>query len=510
MLENGSYFHNTSLSLSDILGKPYTHAACSAYAKLSGRSETDLKAIADKKIEFYPIQFQNRLKELIPFIGKKIVETSYFTSSSGAASNSFNTASHIMQAPLSGMGYLKVTESGSVQAITKSEHYHAPLGHNFPGYQLIQNAQAIGISNITHNNTRGHITRLLESELIAIANSGQENDRKISRVINLQTGSLAVEAGVKMMLNRFYKSDPVIKTPVPYAGKIPVFLVMADYEMGKQANYHGTTILTQTMRGLWPELYQKFESAEAYKVVPVPINDFNAFKKIVATYDAEQYKIAGFIHELILMNYGGIAISKEFLQSAYELCDKHDIPTLVDEIQSCLWAPDMFLYKEYGLNPDFVSVGKGFPGGQFASSKILLSEKMDNLSQFGALVTNGQEELASLAYLITIQFVKQNREITRNIGDYYEAKLHNLAEKHKNIIIKREGNRHLGALIFESAEKAATFAQVINAKGFDISAQTYKANCPPAALTKIPLIADVNLIDALVTCMDEVLSNSLI
>jgi len=508
MPENGIYFCDTSLSLSDILGKPYTQAVCSAYAAISGISEKDLNAIADKKIEFYPSQFQNRIMALIPFIGKKIIETSSFISSSGAPTDAFSKASNSTQAPLSGIGYLKVTESGSVQAITKSEHYHAPLGHNFPGYQLIQNAQAIGITNTTHNNTRGHITRLLESELIQIANNGHKNDRKISKVINLQTGSLAVEAGVKMMLSRFYKSDPVLKTPAQYAGKIPVFLVMADYEMGKQANYHGTTILTQTMRGLWPDLYEKFERAEAYKVVPVPINDFDAFKNIVATYDSAQYKIAGFIHELILMNYGGIAISKEFLQSAYELCEKHDIPTLVDEIQSCLWAPDMFLYKEYGLNPDFVSVGKGFPGGQFASSKILLSEKMDNLSQFGALVTNGQEELASLAYLITIQFVKQNRDITTRIGDYYETELQGLAEKHKDIIIKREGSRHLGALIFESAEKAANFAKVINARGFDISAQTYKANCPPAALTKLPLIADVKLVDALISCMDEVLSHS--
>ena len=82
MPENGIYFYNTSLSLSYMLGKPYTQAVCSAYAALSGRSEEDLNTIADKKIEFYPSQFQNRIMELIPFIGKKIIETSSFISSS--------------------------------------------------------------------------------------------------------------------------------------------------------------------------------------------------------------------------------------------------------------------------------------------------------------------------------------------------------------------------------------------------------------------------------------------
>ena len=205
------------------------------------------------------------------------------------------------------------------------------------------------------------------------------------------------------------------------------------------------------------------------------------------------------------MNYGGIKVDKEYLQKAYSLCHERDIPTLVDEIQSCLWAPDFFLYKEYGLNPDFVSVGKGFPGGQYAASKILLTEKMDNLNQFGALVTNGQEELASLAYLITIRFAHANRDITRELGDYFELSLKKMAEKFPDIIKKIEGTRHLSSIVFESAETAAEFAGIVRDRGFDISAQTYKANCPPAALIKIPLIADRNLIDAFIACMEEVL-----
>ena len=69
----------------------------------------------------------------------------------------------------------------------------------------------------------------------------------------------------------------------------------------------------------------------------------------------------------------------------------------------------------YGLNPDFVAIGKGFPGGQYPASRILLSAEMDNLNQFGALVTNGQEELASLAYLITMEYAQENAEELRDI-----------------------------------------------------------------------------------------------
>ena len=135
-------------------------------------------------------------------------------------------------------------------------------------------------------------------------------------------------------------------------------------------------------------------------------------------------------------------------------------------------------------------MGKGFPGGQYAASKILLTEKMDNLNQFGALVTNGQEELASLAYLITIRFAHANKEITRELGDYFELSLNRMADKFPNIIKKIEGMRHLSSIVFESTETTAEFAKKVRNQGYDISAQTYKANCPPAALTKIPLIAD--------------------
>lgn len=505
-------FVNISLSLSDILGEDYITSVCKAKSFLEGLPIDDYLSVAHEKVDFSPAAHQERLIQLIPSIGNKVIDRPFKDHLQSSSTDSFNAAFSAGQSPLSSTGYYKVTESGMLRAITKSEHYHAPLGHDFPGYKLIENAKFLGISNVTHNNTRGFITRLLENDLIRIANGSYGTDTdsaaepdSLTKVINLQTGSLAVEAGLKMMLARFYTSDPGMGIEPEFRGKVPVFIVMEDLNGGKQANYHGTTILTQTMRELWPELYDKFVQADAYVIKSVPINDIAAFKKTVTENDSGKYKVAGFFHEIILMNYGGIKLDKEYLQQAHAFCKERDIPTLVDEIQSCLWAPDFFLYKEYGLKPDFVSVGKGFPGGQYAASKILLTERMDNLNQFGALVTNGQEELASLAYLITIRFAHANKEITRKLGDYFEASLNRIAENFPHIIKEIEGMRHLSAIVFESAETAADFAEKVRSRGYDISAQTYKANCPPAALTKIPLIADSRLIDAFVGCMEDVL-----
>jgi acetylornithine/succinyldiaminopimelate/putrescine aminotransferase len=411
-----------------------------------------------------------------------------------------------------------VGEDGVLYLVSKSEHYHASLGHDFPGYRLIENAKKLGVANITHNNTRGHITRLVEEQLVRAANGLKPGDRKalervlesrephtLNRVINLETGSLAVEAALKMMLARFYRLHQHFPAP-PYLGRVPVFLVLADNEGGRQANYHGTTLLTQAMRGMWPELYAALDREELFLAQPVRINDLGHFEQTLERYESGKYKVAGFFHELILMNYGGIRLEERYLARAYELCRRHDVPTMADEIQSCIWSPELFLFREYRLKPDFVSVGKGFPGGQYPASKILFSSHLDSLDQFGALVTNGQEELASLAYLITMEFVRANAGYVQELGEYYERSLRALARRHPKALERIEGRRHLCSLFFRSEEKAVAFIRTLNEGGIDISAQTYKAKCPPSALTKLPLTATPKIVDVLVARMDAALS----
>jgi acetylornithine/succinyldiaminopimelate/putrescine aminotransferase len=508
--------NNIALSLSDLVGNEYVEAVCKTKAFIENRNIDEFLEIAREKIEFFPDQFSTRIDQLIDYTGKQICN-SVFESSPGAGTNAFNEAAKIEMAPLSSFGFIRVGENGKVYLTAKSEHYHVPLGHSFPGYKLIANAKRLGIPNATHNNTRGHITRLLETELIRIVNGLEKDDKEgldqvlkstdpqvINRVLNLETGSIAVEAALKMMLSKFYRLDKTYPEP-KYSGKTPVFIVIADHKGGKEANYHGTTVLTQILRGMWPDLYSVLEQKNIFNIQQVKINDIDDFIKKIKNFNSGKFKVAGFFHEIILMNYGGIKLESDYLQDVYKICRKKDIPVIVDEIQSCLWAPDFFMFREYGLNPDFISIGKGFPGGEYPASKLLTTAAMDNLNLFGALVTNGQEELASLSYLITMAFAEANKPYTRKIGDYYENQVRELGKKFSNIIINVEGSRHLTTLFFESAKKTVDFASFLNNRCIDISAQTYKADCPPAALTKIPLISTYKMVDFIILTMQEAL-----
>lgn len=500
---------NIHLSLADLTGADYANALCEARAFLTGGSLSSYRALADEKVEFYPDAFRERLDGMLDAVGAPVIPR-FTASAAGAGTLGVNKATKTDTAPVGGMGFYRVGEDGRLYLITKSEHYHAPLGHDFPGYRLGRIAEELGVPNATHNNTRGHITRLLERELVRAANGLSRADgagldrilastepRVLNRITNLETGSLAVEAALKAMLARFYRMEDNQPLP-PYAGRIPVFLVIADHEGGRKANYHGTTILTQVMRDMWPELGQSLAEHGAYVVKGVKINDGDDFRAVLERWDAPPYKVAGFFHEIVLMNYGGIRLDRDFLRATYALCRAHDVLVLVDEIQSCLWSADLFMFREYGLQPDFVSIGKGFPGGQYAASRILGTAPYDTMQQFGALVTNGQEELASLAYLVTMAFAEANREYVVALGDYYADCLNGLASEFSDVVETVEGWRHLSALRFYDVDLAVRFIKVMNAAGYDISAQTYKASCPPTVLTKIPLIASYAMVDRFV------------
>ena len=510
-------FRGVSASLADLIGSAGATAAAHARAALTGAEVAGLLHLAHDPVEFLPAAFLEQQHRLLPQVGATVLAAAFREALRGASPAGFDAATKRGQAPLSALGLFRVGEDGRLWLISKSEHYHVPLGHGFPGYALLDRARQLGIPNATHNNTRGRITRLLEEELVRTVNGLAPGDSAAlervlashdpyvcNRVLNLETGSLAVEAALKMVLARFYSIEPGGSAPA-YHGRTPVLLVVGNDEGGLQANYHGTTFLTQTMRGMWPEFGAGMESRGLFRVCPVRPNRIDDLEAAFARCDRGPTKIAAFFHEIVMMNYGGRLLTREFLQRAYALCRAHDVPTVCDEIQSCLWHPDLFMFREWGLTPTFVAVGKGLPGGEYPASRLVFSAALDCLPQFGALVTNGQEELASLAYLITMRWATANSEITRDIGDYYETRLRALASAHPGKITAVEGSRHMTTLCFSDLSVAKNFAGQLNQRGLDASVQVYKAECPPAVLTKIPLICTPAVVDFMAARMDEAL-----
>ena len=513
-MERG-YFKSVRLCMADVVGRQYIQKVIAAQAWLTAGGASRLRRIATTPVDFFPATLERRLARLLPQVGRKVCPA-WTRPEPGASSREFNLAVNAAVAPLAGLGYYRVGQNGRLYLLAKSEHYHALLGHAFPGYGLIERARLLGIPNATHNNTRGEITRILERELIRLANGLEaHNDGALSkvmraqrgavnRVLNLETGSLAAEAALKMMLARFYRVQAGGGKPV-HAGKIPVLVVVGDDSGGPGGNYHGTCLVTQWLRGMWPDLVRRVTRAGIAEVVPVRPNNRADLERVFRRCNGGRRRIAGLCYEPVMMNYGACRLEPAFVRRMHSLCRRHGVPTFADEIQTGLWSPEMLMFREYGVRPTFVALGKGFPGGEYPASRVLFSAEMDCLPQFGALVTNGQEELASLAYLISVRWAEANRQATRAVGRQYQGALRDLAAAYPDLLLAVEGVGHMAGLRFRRLPAAKGFAERLNKGGVDISVQAYKADAPPVALTKLPIIVGPEVVRFLVARMDEAL-----
>lgn len=492
-------FVPVAASLKDLLGGEYVSAVARGHALLHGGDERDTMDLAARAVEFLPEAYQQQQLRLLQRVGQQVIAP-IAASAAGATTAKYAAATRKAMAPVTTAGLFRIGEDGRLHLITKAEHYHVPLGHGFPGWKLLEHARQLGIPNATHNNTRGHITRLLEEQLVAAA--GVDG---LDRVLNLETGSIALEAAIKLVLARFYRAQA--DSPEPkYEGRIPVLLVMADGDGDITAGYHGTTLLAQTMRGMWPAIRHAADKQGMYRIRAVRPNDLASLERAFREYDAGHQKIAGMFLELILMNYGATTLRADFLQRMQALCEQHDVPMIIDEIQTGLWSPKLFMFREHGLKPAMVGLGKGFPGGEYAASRLIFRGDLDLLPQFGALVTNGQEEIASLAYLVGMHWAKANAEVTNAIGEYFESRVRELADRHSAIIKCVEGRRQLLGIHFHDLAVARAFIKQAEGLGLDISVQTYKTSVTPAALTKLPLTAPVEAVDVVMDKLNTALA----
>jgi hypothetical protein len=128
------------------------------------------------------------------------------------------------------------------------------------------------------------------------------------------------------------------------------------------------------------------------------------------------------------------------------------------------------------------------------------------MPQFGALVTNGQEELASLAYLITMEWALTNAPVTAQLGHAFECQLRRLAADYPGVITAVDGWRHMTTLCFAELSLAQRFVKGLTERGLDVSAQTYKKDCPPIVLFKLPLTADRAMIDFVIGLAEKLLT----
>ena len=137
--------------------------------------------------------------------------------------------------------------------------------------------------------------------------------------------------------------------------------------IGCENNFHGRTITIVSLstdpdaRGSYGPYTPGIEV--------LPYNDSEALKKVL---DEKADKVAAFLVEPIQGEAGVYVPDEGYLKTCYELCKKHNVLFVADEVQTGIARTGKMLCCEHeGIRPDIVVLGKAISGGVLPVSAVL-------------------------------------------------------------------------------------------------------------------------------------------
>jgi 4-aminobutyrate aminotransferase-like enzyme len=117
-------------------------------------------------------------------------------------------------------------------------------------------------------------------------------------------------------------------------------------------------------------------------------------------------RLAAVILEPLLVDAGIVVPPREFLRAAREAAWENDAVLIVDEVQTAFgWTGTMFASEWQELEPDVLTVGKGFAAGMPLAA-ILLREECDVLVNGEHEITHGGHPLACAAAIANLELLR--------------------------------------------------------------------------------------------------------
>src|SRR5262245_913626 len=130
---------------------------------------------------------------------------------------------------------------------------------------------------------------------------------------------------------------------------------------------------------------------------------------------------------------GGVNIAPPgFLEGLRELCDKHGLLLILDEVQTGMGRTGKwYAYQHWAIKPDVVTLAKALAGGVAMGGLIAKPEVGDKLKPGTHAATFGGNPLAARAALATIETIEAENLLERavQIGEKFRARFTALKEK---------------------------------------------------------------------------------
>ena len=137
-------------------------------------------------------------------------------------------------------------------------------------------------------------------------------------------------------------------------------------------SFHGRTLTTLSATG--QDHFHKLFNPLTPGFVHVTANDIAELTETV-----QNVKAAAIMLECVQGEGGVVPLTQEFITAAANLAKEHDIPLVIDEVQTGNGRTgSLYSYMQFGIQPDVVSTAKGLGGG-LPIGATLMSEKVQNV-----------------------------------------------------------------------------------------------------------------------------------
>lgn len=162
-------------------------------------------------------------------------------------------------------------------------------------------------------------------------------------------------------------------------------------------NFHGRTITVISM-STDPDSYGGFGPFTP-GFIKIPYNDIEALEKAL-----QDNTVAGFLVEPIQGEAGVFVPGEGYLKKAYDLCKKHNVLFIADEVQTGIARTGKMLACDHeGVRPDILILGKAVSGGIMPISCVLADDEImltikpgEHGSTFGGNPLAGKVAIAAL------------------------------------------------------------------------------------------------------------------
>jgi predicted acetylornithine/succinylornithine family transaminase len=243
-------------------------------------------------------------------------------------------------------------------------------------------------------------------------------------------------------------------------------------------SFHGRTMgaLTATAQPKYHAGVEPMLPGFAY----APFDDLDATAKLI---DAET---AAVLVEPI-QGEGGVNLPPAgFLEGLRELCDRHGLLLIFDEVQTGTGRTGKwYAHQHWGVRPDIVTLAKALAGGVAMGGLVAKPEVAEKLKPGTHAATFGGNPLAARAALATIETIEQDGLLDRavQIGEKFRSRFLALKEKCPLVTDVRVKGAMIG---LELAVEGAPVVQACIQKGLLV-------NCTHQ--TVIRLLPAVNITD---------------